>query len=139
MKKLLLLFLFSFSLYSCLSGQDCPQNINVLPLYGRAKKCKEQIDNDKQFISECDKTFPSRDSAYRHHIMRGWQYFDRDSINTSMKRFNQAWLLDSTKAEAYWGIGSLLGKKGEFNKSIEFFEKALSLKKITQLLCTESA
>ena len=130
MKKLTFLFLFSFCFHSCLPGEDCPQNINILPIYGKAKKCKEQIDNDQQFLAGCDKSFPSRDSAYRHYIMRGWQYLGCDSMDISMKRFNQAWLLDSTKAEAYWGIAALLGKEDKFKESIVFFEKALNLKKI---------
>ena len=132
MKNLsLLTLLFIFGLCSCLPGERCPENINTLPLYGHAKKCQGQIEADKEFIAECDKTFPNRDSAYRHHIKSGWQYLEEDTL-TSMKRFNEAWLLDSTKAEVYWGIGALLGREGKFKESIDFFEKALSLKKLDE-------
>lgn len=130
MKNIFILILLLSGFLAACSQEDCPEGINTLPMYGRVKKCKEQIEVDKKFIDESLKLFPSRDSAYRHHVMRGWQYLSCDSLNTSMKRFNQAWLLDSTKAEAYWGFGALLGRRGEYKESIDFFEKALHSKKI---------
>ena len=44
-----------------------------------------------------------------------------------MKRFNQAWLLDNTNSQIYWGFGNLLGRKKEFEKSIKYLQKSLEL------------
>ena len=44
-----------------------------------------------------------------------------------MMRFNQAWLLDRTNADVYWGFGNLLGMKGQYKESISLFKKSISL------------
>src|SRR5690606_35085006 len=54
--------------------------------------------------------------------------FYKNDLETSMKRFNQAWLLDSLNADVYWGFGNLLGRQNQFQASIPYFEKSLKLK-----------
>jgi tetratricopeptide (TPR) repeat protein len=120
--------IISFFACGCAQSLDCKDGINKLPLYGngKVKKCMEQIADDNQFIAECEKS-PGRVAASKHIIMRGWEYFYKNQLDTSMMRFNQAWLLDSLNAEVYWGIGNILGKKKQFKESLPFFEKALKL------------
>ncbi len=57
----------------------------------------------------------------------GWEYFYESDYETSMKRFNQAWLLDSLNADVYWGFGNLLGTRHEFRKSVPLLEKSIKL------------
>jgi tetratricopeptide (TPR) repeat protein len=65
----------------------------------------------------------------------GWKYFYQGDLDTAIKRFNQAWLLDEKNYEAYWGFGIICGKRavsGESPKqniedSIKYLEKAISL------------
>ena len=116
-----------FVVTGCAHSQDCVDNINKLPMYGGVKKCKEQIEFDKEFLQDCDKTFKSRKEASLHMIMRGWQYFYGKKLDTSMMRFNQAWLLDSLNADVYWGFGNLLGSQGKFKESLPFFERSIKL------------
>lgn len=118
-----LCFLFT----SCAHSQECIDGINKLPMYGSVKKCKEYIDDDKKFIAECDKQYKSRKAAAEHMVMRGWQYLYSKKLDTSMMRFNQAWLLDSLNADVYWGFGNLLGMQGKFKESIPFFERSVKL------------
>ena len=96
-------------------------------MYGRLKKCKDQIDDDNQFLSECDKTGKSRKEVAAHMVSRGWQYLYEKKLDTSMMRFNQAWLLDSLNADIYWGFGNLLGMQGKFKESIPFFDRSLKI------------
>ena len=42
---------------------------------------------------------------------RGWKYYESGDYATAMRRFNQAWLLDSDNAEAYWGMGLVIGQR----------------------------
>lgn len=65
--------------------------------------------------------------ASKYYISKGWEYFYSDENDLSMKRFNQAWLLDNKNPEIYWGFGNLLGKRGEFEKSIRFFLKSIEI------------
>ena len=111
---------------SCISA-SCPEGINLLPRYGYKKKCAEQLAFDSEFLAECDKKFPNRKEAALYYVGAGWSYFGKNDLNTAMKRFNQAWLLDSTNAEVYSGFGQVTGMKGQFKSSIVELEKSLSI------------
>jgi tetratricopeptide (TPR) repeat protein len=125
MKKIL--FLILLSQLSCKSQTDCPEGINLLPMYGEVKKCEQQIELDNEFILESEKQFKNRKEASEYYVSKGWEYFYKDDNDTSMKRFNQAWLLDNTNSQIYWGFGNLLGRKKEFEKSIKYLQKSLEL------------
>ena len=114
-------------LLNCSSKQDCPEGINLLPMYGEVKKCKEQIESDNQFLSDCDKLFKTRKEAAEKYVKKAWGYFYNKDPETSMKRFNQAWLLDKNNAQVYWGFGNLTGMKGKPKESIPLFEKSIKL------------
>lgn len=95
-------------------------------MYGRVEKCKEIVELDNEFIKSCDKMFPNRQEASKYYGSRGWNYIDSNDLNTAMKRFNQAWMLDSNNASVYWGFGVVLGKQKQYQESIPYFERALS-------------
>lgn len=116
--------LFLVILISC--GQPyCPPDINKQPQYGQVKKCPEQIEIDNSFLKECAINFENREIAAKYYVDRGWGYYYNSHFDSAMFRFNQAWLLDSLNADTYWGFGNLLGQRGEFKESLEFFEKSL--------------
>ncbi|WP_230383828.1 tetratricopeptide repeat protein [Pedobacter endophyticus] len=112
---------------SCSSAQECNEGINLLPMYGNAPKCEEQIKADEKFFAFIDSKFKDRKTAALSSVQSGWNYFYKNDLETSMKRFNQAWLLDSLNADVYWGFGNLLGRKNQFEASIPYFEKSLKL------------
>jgi Tfp pilus assembly protein PilF len=95
-------------------------------MYGNVKKCKEQIEDDNQFIALCEKS-STRKAAAEHMVMRGWQYLRSNHLDTSMMRFNQAWLLDSLNSEIYWGFADNLGMQGKYKESLPFFERSLKM------------
>ena len=97
-------------------------------MYGNAKKCPEQIAADLVFLRETELQFNGdRKRAAESRIAKAWEYFDANVPDTAMMRFNQAWLLDSTNADIYWGFGNLLGGQEKFQESIVFFKKSLRL------------
>ncbi|WP_437919957.1 tetratricopeptide repeat protein [Sphingobacterium sp. LRF_L2] len=111
----------------CAAGPDCPENINLIPMYGRLKKCDEQLKIDQDFLNTCDKSFENRDKASKYYIDKGWQYFYDQELDMAMKRFNQAWLLDSTNADIYWGFGNILGQQQKFKESLLYFDMSLGI------------
>jgi tetratricopeptide (TPR) repeat protein len=125
MKKIL--FLIIICQLSCKSQTDCPEGINLLPMYGEVKKCEQQIELDNEFILESEKQFKNRKEASEYYVSKGWEYFYKDDNDTSMKRFNQAWLLDNSNSQIYWGFGNILGRKKEFEKSIKYLKKSLEI------------
>jgi tetratricopeptide (TPR) repeat protein len=127
MTKTILLYGLLFCFGACRQN-DCPEGINKLPMYGRVKKCKEQLESDKDFLNDCDKRFASRKEAAQFHVDKGWEYFYKNDFETAMKRFNQAWLLDSLNADTYWGYGNILGRRdNKFKESLEHFERSLKM------------
>jgi tetratricopeptide (TPR) repeat protein len=125
MKKIL--FLIILVQFSCQSQTDCPQGINLLPMYGEVKKCEQQIQSDKEFLLQSEKQFKSKEKAAELYVSKAWEYFYKDDNDTAMKRFNQAWLLDNTNPQVYWGFGNILGKKKEFEESIKYLKKSIEL------------
>lgn len=122
-----IVFLLTFFMVNSNSIQDCVDGLNLLPMYGKKKKCKEQIEIDEAFLIECDSQFKNKKKASIFFTEKGWEYFYKDDLENSMKRFNQAWLLDSLNSDVYWGFGNILGKKQQFEESVELFKESLSL------------
>ncbi|MGY3212639.1 hypothetical protein [Mucilaginibacter sp. HD30] len=96
-------------------------------MYGKAKKCPEQLQYDNEFLQSIDKDYTDRRKAARDVISRAWDFLNKGDHETAMKRFNQAWLLDSLNADVYWGFGNLLGMQGKFKESLKFFDRSLKL------------
>ena len=105
----------------------CPEGINLKPMYGKVKKCKQQAESDKDFIEHCRKEFGDLKRASMEHVGMGWQYFNKGDVDTAIKRFNQAWLLDSLNADVYWGFASVEGTRGKTDEAIKLFDKSLEL------------
>lgn len=127
MKYQRLIILLTLLLTACSSTQDCPENINILPMYGNQKKCQEQIDIDQDFLKECDKIFKNRQQASRVYTKKAWGYFYKNDFDTAMKRFNQSWLLDSLNEEIYWGFGNILGMQMKPEESLTYFDKSIKI------------
>lgn len=57
----------------------------------------------------------------------------------AIRRFNQAWLIDSTRWEVYWGFAATEGKMDKYESSKYYYEKALNLGGDTKILNPEYA
>ncbi|WP_052732237.1 tetratricopeptide repeat protein [Hymenobacter terrenus] len=97
-------------------------SINLLPMYGGARKSRVLRKADEQFLTACDQLFPNRQAAAKYYAGKGWECIRKDDFNTAIKRLNQAWLLDSTNATAYWGFGAVAGAREEFIASLHYFK-----------------
>lgn len=121
------------------------QQINIAPLFGRARKSKEQIAADNRFIDTVlGKCQCHRSEASTIWSDKGWDYFDMGDNEMASKRFNQAWLLDSTNYSSYWGLGVILGSQKRHNQALPLFQQAYQLKTnkndtLHAYLCTDFA
>jgi len=127
-----IIFFSAALLISCVPKQSSDKGQgavkpNLLPMFGEIKKSAEQLKIDQDFIVYCDNHFEDRNEATQYHVDKGWEYFYQNDLNTAMKRFNQAWLLDSLNADVYWGFGNILGNQQKYQESLRYFEKSLSL------------
>lgn len=106
---------------------ECQEGINLLPLYGHVEKCKQQLKADKEFFIRCDEMYPSRAEAAKEHVAMAWNHAYKGDMDIATKRFNQAYLLDSLNADAYWGLGIIQGSKKLYSEAEVLFKRSLDL------------
>ncbi|QNE39399.1 tetratricopeptide repeat protein [Hymenobacter sp. NBH84] len=85
-----------------------PNQINELPRYGGLRKTPEQVATDQRFIAQVLQQYGTAQAAAQAHVNFGWHYLTTGHAPTAIKRFNQAWLLDSTAADVYYGFSAYL-------------------------------
>lgn len=139
--KLILICMLT-GILGCSVPEKCPDGVNLIPMYGHLPKCNEQITADNLFIKECDSKYPNRKIAAKNVVEEAWEYFNKADYEAAIKRFNQAWLLDTSNADIYWGFGNIMGTKGEYLQSIQLLERSLVLRpdnpKVYESLATSS-
>ena len=149
MKKILTFAITLFSLttfgqkYSDVMGQkmtseqwneEAKTNIRLLPKYGHIPKTEGQKSADKEFIETTLKKYPTNREASEHLIELGFKYLYND-VKTAMYRFNQAYLLDSTNTDIYWGYGGVYMTLGDLENAQKIYLEGLSIDpKSTHLL-----
>lgn len=115
-------------------NNEAKTNIRLLPKYGYIAKTEEQKTADKEFMQLALKEYPSNRKASEHLIELGFKYLYKD-IKTAMYRFNQAFLLDSTNTDIYWGYGGVYMTLGNLESAEKQYLEGLSINsKNTHLL-----
>jgi len=122
------IILIAIGLSSCLNAQ---QPDNKRPMYGEVLKSGEYQKADAEFIAECLEYFGTIDSALQAHLAFGWEHFCYNDLITSMKRFNQAWLLDTECPDVYFAFAALMEAQGN-KKEAERFDKIGHEKDVTK-------
>jgi Tfp pilus assembly protein PilF len=83
--------------------------------------------------------FKTRRQASDHMIQLGFNYYYRPDIKTAMYRFNQAYLLDSTNTDIFWGYGAVYMALGRYDLAKEQYEQGLALNPANTHLLTDLA
>lgn len=154
MRSLLMCFIISFVYYSAWaqSGNDqnysfdewqkeSYENIRLLPRYGYAYKSAGQLAADKEFIAniKTDTLFTTMRNASDRHVALGFEYLYRGNLRVAMYRFNQAYLLDSTNTDDYWGYGSVYMQMGRLDLAEHQYLTGLSKDSLNHHLWTDLA
>lgn len=112
-------------------------NMRLLPKYGGVEKTEKQKESDTEFIE----TILKQDSTHRkgsdHLIDLGFKYLYKVDFKTAMYRFNQAYLLDSTNTDIYWGFGAVYMELGNYEKAKEQYEEGLNIEPENTHLLTD--
>jgi tetratricopeptide (TPR) repeat protein len=112
----------------CSNTDECMDGLDLMPMYGTlVEKCDKQDELNKRFIEKCDKEYIDRGEAVLSHLEKAWGYLEQKDPDMAMRVFNQAWLLDSSNADVYWGFAMVLGVRQSFLESLYFFEKSLRI------------
>lgn len=103
--------------------------VNLYPMYGYAQKSPDLINDDNKFINNALEICKcSKQEASKLVSDLGWSYFKQGNSEIANKRFNQAYLLDSTNYLIYWGFGVVMGRQNRNDESVFLFKKAISYK-----------
>lgn len=98
----------------------------LLPKYGYQPMTEEEKKADQDFIKEVLEIDTTNRKASDHLIRLGFEYLNTDK-KTAMYRFNQAYLLDSTNTNIYWGYGAVYLSVGNFRKAKQQYLEGLSI------------
>ena len=58
---------------------------------------------------------------------KGWRYFNIGEIDTALKRFRQAVILDPDFAPGYYGVGYIYSLQKRHSLAIQYYRKAIAL------------
>jgi len=109
--------------------EEAKTNKRLLPRYGLLPKSEDEKAADKDFVTETMKQ-PQFNGDYRaasnHLIKLGFNYLYRRDLKTAMYRFNQAYLLDSTNTDIYWGYGAFYMTLGNYELGKKQYMDGLS-------------
>lgn len=117
------IILISLGLLSCLAQGQKPDNTK--PMYGEVEKNAEYQKADNEFKMHCMKQFGTLGDAAVAHIDFAWKYIREDNMETAMRRFNQAWLLDPKLPDSYFGFAFLMKHQNDMAESERFYNMAV--------------
>jgi tetratricopeptide (TPR) repeat protein len=104
------------------------QETNLLPKYGSLPKNEMQKAADEGFIASVDAHYKGdRKRASEEVSARGWQLLRQGKVDDAMRRFNQAWLLDSANGNALWGMANIQANTREPASALPLYAEAMPL------------
>ncbi|GAB2784994.1 tetratricopeptide (TPR) repeat protein [Hymenobacter luteus] len=75
---------------------------------------------DRQFVATALREDNTPRAAAHAYVNFGWRYLHSSSPVVAIKRFNRAWLLDSTLADVYYGFSACLQHQGQTAEAERF-------------------
>lgn len=123
-------------------SEQAKTNKRLLPKYGNQPKTSQELEADKSFI-ESTLASPEfkgdRRMASNYFIGRGFDYIYKRDAKTAMYRFNQAYLLDSTNTDIYWGYGAFYMTDNNLTAARQQYEAGLKRAPNSSHLLTDYA
>lgn len=106
---------------------------NERPLFGEPDY-ESYVAHRSPAVKEVDERFVrgitqemGHEQAFKNALQLAWQFYSEGDLKTSIKRFNQALLIEHDNYNAYWGLGAVLGSQKQYDESLALFKKAKDL------------
>ncbi len=117
------------------------QPADQLPMYGGFDRSSDSALRaaDEKLVADTTRHYGSREKASVVFVGNGFAFYSRDDLANAMRRFNQAWLLDPSNPEVYFGFAVVLHDKGRNCDSAAQFEKAVSFGRYVQGMAPDAA
>jgi hypothetical protein len=127
------------AVFLCATGAFAGDNypVNQQPMYGGPDdtslltslmtKNSAEVLADMRLIDTIKAKGLTRAQGSDQAVKLGWQYFFKKDYATAMKRFNQAWMLDSDNGDAFHGFALVEMERDHDSKLAEdFFRKGIA-------------
>ena len=111
----------------------------ILPLFGERSKSPRQIEEEIQFLNDCDQSFATREEASRFFTTRGWEYVAEAQLDTAAYRFNLAHILDDKNPDAYWGLGVVSYQRSQLAEAVRMLKRGVALSDTNAIMMTDLA
>lgn len=98
---------------------------NEIPMYGGKRFTSKQKKNNKEYTDSMIKFTGSREKAVQYAVSVAWKIYYLGDLQTAIKRFNQAWLLDENNRNVIWGFALISLSRGNVDDAIKFYEMAI--------------
>jgi len=83
---------------------------------------------DADFIANASAGFGGdRKAASKAWSGEANRFLAQRNLDYAMRRFNQAWLLDDTNHEVYWGFGCVMVEADRFGDGVRFIQQGIGL------------
>lgn len=121
--------------------KESQTNKRLLPRYGHIPKSEDEIKSDSAYVKQIMALpqFSTRREASNHLIGLGFNYYYRDDLKTAMYRFNQAYLLDTTNTDIFWGYGAIYMRFGYLGLAAAQYQEGLKVDSTNTHLWTDYA
>jgi len=119
--------------------EEAKVNIRLLPKYGNRPKTEQQKEADNELINNYVKQEGTRHKASEVLINQGFKHLYQGDAKTAMYRFNQAWLLDSTNVDTYWGFGAVYHSLKQYELALAQYDEALRTDPKNSKIITDKA
>ncbi len=94
-----------------------------VPMWEGIKKNSAMIAADKEFVAAIEKQYGRKKGA-QASLQSGWQ-FVKSNPDMAIRRFNQAWLLDPSNPNIYWGFAIATHQQGKPLSAVDrYFKRA---------------
>jgi len=114
-------------------------DIRLLPEYGHVSKTAGQKEADKELIETSLRQDTTPRKASDHLIRLGFNYLYRGDLVTAMYRFNQAYLLDATNDNIYWGYGAIYLTFNDVSEALKQYDNGLKSNPSNSNILTDKA
>lgn len=96
------------------------------PMYGKQNDSNANlfIDENQGLLSNAVATFGTREHASEGYTEKGFGHYSNKEFNKSMKRFNQAWLLNPENPYPYLGFALLMNINNQSCEAYKMFKTA---------------
>ena len=111
----------------------------ILPLFAERSKSPRQIEEEIQFLNDCDQSFTTREEASRFFTARGWEYIAEAQLDTAAYRFNLAHILDDKNPDVYWGLGVVSYQRSQLTEAVRMLKRGVALSDTNAIMMTDLA